>query len=301
MAREELRWPVLATAVAAGAFVFHATRSADRTSPMWFFVVPALACFVATFFGWVRCRRKILALEDAPLSKIASAAQGYVRLEGRAALFPGNHQVSPLTGQACCWYSYVVTRDRADKKGVVEIEHDTSIWSFALQDGSGEAVVDPQGARLVCLRVRTWSAEDFHYTHRCILPGDPVFVLGDYRTAREEKSEYEVQFAVGLLLAEWKKDMPSLLARFDAGGDGRLDGAEWEAVGLAARREVLAEMATANETPQNRVAKPSDGRAFIISADSRDHLRRDLAIWSWIHLTAFVVGIPVLVHLATQG
>ena len=101
MARQELRWPILATVIAAGAFTFYVTRSADETSPMWLFVVPALACFVTTFFGWVRCRRKILALEDTPLSKIGSAPQGYVRLEGRAGNSYSATGVEPSVVRGC--------------------------------------------------------------------------------------------------------------------------------------------------------------------------------------------------------
>jgi hypothetical protein len=63
----------------------------------------------------------------------------------------------------------------------------------------------------------------------------------------------------------------------------------------------MADMARGDESPQNRVVAPGDGRAFIISAENRDRLHRDLAIWSWIHLAAFIVGIPVLVHLASLG
>jgi hypothetical protein len=61
-----------------------------------------------------------------------------------------------------------------------------------------------------------------------------------------------------------------------------------------ARRDVEAELARNPPQPQNSVAKPSDGRPFVISAESRRRLERDTAIWVWIHLSCFVLGVALL-------
>src|SRR5437870_2381206 len=82
------------------------------------------------------------ALDDLPLAKIASAAQGYTRLDGRAAAFPGKPLMSPVGREPCCWYSYrILTYDRDGD--VTSTEHETTDWSFMMSDGSGECVVDP--------------------------------------------------------------------------------------------------------------------------------------------------------------
>jgi len=187
--------------------------------------------------------------------------------------------------------------DEERRSGSVK-ERETSEWSFMMNDGSGECVVDPAGAKLVSERVKKWRAGDFHYTERLILPGDPLFVLGEFATSGSTVSEHDVEFQVGQLIGAWKKDMPALLKRFDLDGDGCFSEQEWELVRRQARRDVEAELARNPPQPQNIVAKPRDERPFIISAKSRQRLERGLTLWAWIHLSCFLLGATLLVAWA---
>jgi hypothetical protein len=295
MAGEELRGPVTAAVAAAVALVLLILLRAERGLPLWLFATPALAFLGAALWGWIASYRRLQALEDYPLSRIVSAPQGYVRLEGRAAAFPGQPLRSPLTQLRCCWYSYQKTeRNPRERGGSPEEENETSEWSFMLNDGSGECVVDPVGAKLVSVRVQRWHDERFNYAERCILAGDPLLVLGEFATTSSTVTESDIGLQAGQRIAEWKKDMPALIRRFDLNGDGQFSEQEWERVRAQARRDVEAEFAANPPQPQNIVSKPGDGRQFFISAESRSRLERDMKIWAWIHLSCFLLGVAIL-------
>ena len=290
MAGEEFQAPIAAAIVAVPALFLLVGVLEVGALPLWLIVSLALAFLGTTFWGWVASYRRLQALEDYPLSRIVSAPQGYVRLEGRAAAFPGKPLDSPLTRRPCCWYSYQVMEwDEERRSGSVK-ERETSEWSFMMNDGSGECVVDPAGAKLVSERVKKWRAGDFHYTERLILPGDPLFVLGQFATSGSSVSEHDVEFQVGQLIAAWKKDMPALIKRFDLNGDGQFSEQEWELVRRQARREVEAELARNPPQPQNIVAKPRDERPFIISAEAPGRLELELKLWAWSNACLFVAG-----------
>lgn len=255
----------------------------------WVFLTPLLAFMGATFWGWLGCNRRLQALEDLPTSRIGSAAQGYVRLEGRAGSFPGQPTRSPLTQVVCCWYSYKIVH--CDDQGHPKShEEDTSEWSFTMSDGSGECVVDPAGARLVPVRTQRWRERNFHYVEKTIMPRDPIVVMGQFSTSAAGATDRDIETRVGDLITGWKKDMPSLVQRFDLNADGELSVQEFEQVRAAALAEVRAELARNPPRPQNLVARPGDGRPFIISAESTPRLRRDLKIWAWLHLALFLAG-----------
>lgn len=301
MAGEELRGPIVAAIIAALALILLVTLLEIRTLPRWLIVSPGLAILGATLWAWVASYRQILALGDYPLSKIASAPQGYVRLEGRAAAFPEKPLESPLTCQPCCWYSYKVVEGDDQRRSASVTENETSEWSFMLNDGSGESVVDPVGAKLISVRVKKWRAGNFYYTERLILPGDPIFVLGQFVTTGSMVTEYDVGFQVGQLIAEWKKDMPALIKRFDLNGDARFSEEEWELVRAQARRDVEGELTRNPPRPQNIVSNPGDERPFIISAKNRQRLERDMTIWAWIHLSCFLLGAMILAARALRA
>jgi hypothetical protein len=302
MAGEEFHGPVTAALAAAVVLVLLVMLRPVDAFPLWLMAAPALAFLAAALWGWAVSYRRLQALEDYPLSRIASAPQGYVGLEGRAASFPGKPLQSPLSQLPCCWYSYEVVERADGDRGETTQESDTSEWSFMMNDGSGECVVDPVGAKLVSVRVRKWREGNFHYSERLIIPGDPLFVLGRFATTGSMMAEGDIEFSVGQRLAEWKKDMPALIRRFaagEAGGPGgRFSEQAWERVRLQARRDIEAELAANPPQPQNIVSQPADGRPFIISAESRRRLQRDMTIWACIHLSCFLLGVAALAALA---
>ena len=298
MTEAELGGPIAAAVAAGIALILLFTL--PKAMPLWLMLSPALAFLAVTLWGWVTSNRRLNALEDYPLSRIASAPQGYALLEGRAAGFPGQPLESPLTQLLCCWYSYSVVEvdDNSRNGSALSREHDTSEWSFMLNDGTGDCVVDPVGARLVPVRMRKWRQENFRYTEQLILPGDPLFVLGKFAAAGATVTEHDIEFQVGQRIADWKKDMPALIKRFDLNGDGQFSSTEWDRVRAQARRDVEDEFARNPPQPQNNVSRPVDGRPFIISARNRRQMVTDMKIWAWIHLVLFLLGITAVVASA---
>jgi len=66
-------------------------------SPRWLLLAPVAGFLGANFWGWTASFRRLRALEDLPLSRIASCPQGYSRLEGKAAVFPGKPIYAPVS------------------------------------------------------------------------------------------------------------------------------------------------------------------------------------------------------------
>ena len=66
-------------------------------------------------------------------------------------------------------------------------------------------------------------------------PGELIYALGHFETwsnvpGRKERSKKRSEILVG-----WKNDAEELVRRFDADGDGRVDGDEWEKAREAAQ------------------------------------------------------------------
>jgi hypothetical protein len=248
----------------------------------------AMAAFLAfALWGWMASYRRLQALEDIPLSKIATAAQGYTRLQGRAAPFPGQKLEAPMTHLPCCWYSYKLENLNANGD-VSSTEHDTSEWSFMLSDPTGECVVDPAGAKIAAVSVNRYNSKEVRWTEHTIFPRDPLCVIGQFHTSGMSVSEHEVQERVGELLAQWKKDMPALRARFNLGHEFTLQ--EWDQVRMAARTAVDADLAKNPPQPQNQIADPKDGRPYLISAEAPERLELELRLWAWSNACLFVAG-----------
>jgi len=252
----------------------------------------AMAAFLAfALWGWIAAYRRLQALEDIPLSKIATAAQGYTRLQGRAAPFPGQKLEGPMTHLPCCWYSYQL--ENLDQNGdVTSRESDTTQWSFMMNDGTGECVVDPVGAKIATASVNRYTSKRLRWTEHAIFPHDELCVVGQFRTSGMSISEHDIESRVGALITEWKKDMPGLRARFNLAHDFSMQ--EWERVRQSARQAVEADLARNPPKPQNQMADPRDGRPYLLSTEPRDALARELKLWAWGQAICFVLGVGTL-------
>jgi hypothetical protein len=127
--------------------------------PFWFWFGLAAGVGAVLFvIGFVRLKHARL-LEDMPTSRIRSAAQGYCEFHGHARQLPGPPIVSPLSSERCCWWEFEIEQLQKDDKGRsrwVSIEKKTSDELFLLDDGTGQCVVDPVGARVIPNRSRRW-------------------------------------------------------------------------------------------------------------------------------------------------
>ena len=96
--RERLAHPTFLGIYAALPFIFFhiADSRAHRL------ILPAIA--VVAFVAWLLSLKRMLAIGTTPTSKIASAAQGYVELIGRALPHPAGALSSRFAQLPCVWY-----------------------------------------------------------------------------------------------------------------------------------------------------------------------------------------------------
>jgi hypothetical protein len=263
------------------------------TSTGWRYCLAALAAL--SFAAWIASYRRYRQIDDLPTSRIGSAAQGYVELYGRAAMLDGAPVLSRLTGLPCCWYRYTIERKDSDDNWKHE-ESGMSNAHFLLRDATGDCVVSPEGAEVADIPSETRIEGNYRYTEWLILPGAPLYALGDFRTVGGAVTELDERGDVNALLADWKRDREALLARYDTDRNGEIDLSEWE----AARRDALhavqeEQRGTRMQDGVHIVGKPGDGRLFILAREPPARLSRRYAWWGALHLAAcFLSGAGAL-------
>jgi E3 Ubiquitin ligase len=267
---------------------------------LWLIMIGLAAAAVYSF--WTACKSwsKNRTIEDTPNSRIRSAAQGYVELNGRGMLPPNSSSKGPLTRIPCTWWRYKIEeRSRSGRSSSwATIDSGTSDAPFLLDDGTGQCLVDPRGAEVFPGAVDVWygssewpdvrlpkgtgffgwlvdactSGGRYRYTEHRLLPNEHVCALGAFRSEGGIGVE-DPDAAMAEVLRQWKHDQAALLARFDRDHDGVLNAAEWEQARAAARNEVLASRAAQPPRPSvNVLGDPADGRAFLLAVSDGESL-----------------------------
>lgn len=265
----------------------------------------AIGAQIDTALGWVACAsliaaisliawtstyRRARAIDDTPVSRIGSAAQGYAELLGQGQPLAGEPVTSPLRHLPCLWYRYLIER-RRDNKWQRESSGESDV-SFIVDDGTGECLVDPGGAEILPAQKETWVELDHRYTEWLLLRDERIYVLGQFETRRGSDLGIDRGEAVKALLAEWKKAPQDLLTRFDLDGNGELDMREWALARAQARREVeRMEREASLASDIHTVRRPHDGRLYLISSLPPEKLSRRYRWWSIAHLTLFFGGL----------
>ena len=284
-----------------------------RAEPTHFWIATGVMTVIgigALVYGFVQLSRARL-MQDIPTSRLRSAAQGYVELHGHARLLPGPQITAPLSGARCCWWDYRVEEHRTVTRGGkrssewVVIDRGTSDELFLLDDGTGECVIDPVGAKVIPSLSRTWrgyhprpqgpprergwfQVGNFRYSERLVQFGDPLFALGHFQTQIASRDDNESR-DVSELLATWKKDRVNLLQRFDADRDGQIDLKEWEAARREAIQQVRDEQVQRSIQPDlNILNQPKDRRPYILSTRSEAQLTSSLR---WTGLACIALGV----------
>jgi hypothetical protein len=269
-------------------------------------------CFYLGFRNWRLARL----IDDTPLARVRSAAQGYVELSGTANLPDGKPNVAPLSGLPCAWWLFRIEERRGSGRNQrwETIDHGVSTTPFRLADETGECLVDPAGADVRpgnedCWRgTEPWPRSapltgrqllgwgDYRYTEHRIVAGAHVSVIGDFRTLGGV-SATDATGEVMNLLADWKKDQKALLQRFDANGDGVLSQEEWERARAAARAQVEQQALRAPTPTTNAVVRPRDGRPYLIAASDLGKLARHSRLAAGFLLAGFLVAVSALAVL----
>ena len=251
--------------------------------------IAALMILLATgLLGWVRALRHARLIADTPTARIASAAQGYTELQGRGQPLDGTPLLSPVNALPVLWYRLVTERRQSDGKWKV-VSTDTSDASFLLDDGSGQCVIDPDGAEMLVRRCDEFRCDDLRYRQWALIRNDRLYVLGDFATLGSVDADFDVAAQVRDLLAQWKANHPELLARFDLDGDGQIDLREWELARAQAKREVRRLQAEVLAAPELHVVRrPANGRLFLISDRDPEQIGRNYRWLAAFHACVFL-------------
>lgn len=269
-----------------------------QASELWFWVVVLGVFTVVATRATLRRLRRARIVEDVPTSRVRSASQGYVELQGHAQLMPGPPNVSPLTAIKCCWWTYrveqrVVRRNRGrSETSWKTIARATSDEPFLLIDDTGDCVVDPWGATVMTLSGERWYGNlrhptanmrraryggSYRYSERRLDVGDPLYAIGAFRTERDNVENVSMQDELRDLLAGWKRDQRRLLERFDENRDGVISIEEWELARNAARQEIEASRRERGVRPGlDILASPGDDRPFLLAALPQPRVARRL-------------------------
>lgn len=262
-------------------------------SSLGMFVCVALMAPLS-LLAWTSAFRRTRAVADTPTSKVASAAQGYVELIGTGKPLAGAPLMSPLTHLPCLWFRYTIERKDNENKWVQESKGESDA-SFILDDGTGECLVDPEGAEMLVTKKDTWIEGDRRYTQWLLIERQTIYALGQFATRGSVDLDLSVAEDVKLLLAEWKSRPADLLQRFDLDKDGQLDLREWELARSQAKREVLANHHDLRASAELHVMHlPQDGRHYIISDLDPGRLASKYRWWSWFHITVFFGALTAL-------
>ncbi|TAJ92581.1 MAG: hypothetical protein EPO31_13410 [Gammaproteobacteria bacterium] len=259
----------------------------DFWGAMTILIVLTLGGFIGAFYYFSRKRM----MENTPTSKIRSAAQGFVELEGRGQLLDGPPIIAPLSGITSLWFSYEIEEHRGSGKNSrwVTVENGVSDGLFLLKDDTGQCIIDPDGAVVTPSEVNIWYGSSkrpssgprvrgkrwfsfgigrFRYTEKRIHPKEAIYAIGLFKTVGGAGMEIDLEADLKELLKEWKKNSELLLERFDQNKDGQIGMEEWQNVREAALKEVTKMQAERHTIPPvNTLSKTMDKRrSFIISA-----------------------------------
>jgi hypothetical protein len=264
-----------------GAHFFIITATIQiNSAKVWPYALMAMS--VVSFAAWIANYRRMRGIADTPLSTIASAAQGYVEIAGRAE-YGAAPVLSKLTQLPCLWFQYEVREKSGDDNWTLK-DAGTSEEPFIVRDASAACLIDPRGADVISSNERTWTEGDFRYLERLLQAGEKIYGLGEFATVGGAGSVINTNADISTLLAEWKRDPATLLSRFDLNGDGRIDLQEWELARRQARREVEADQRQRlSREGTHTLRKPQDDRVYILSNLVPEKLRTGYLCWAWGH------------------
>jgi hypothetical protein len=260
----------------------------------WMVVLGTITLLSLAF--WAMNYRRARVVGDTPTSRAASAPQGYVELAGKGMPFPNHALVCPVSQTRCIWYRYIIEEKR-DKNWKVVADR-TSDDSFLLDDGTGEVLIDADGAEVITTRRRTWTEDRTRYTEYLLVPNEPLYAIGEFATVGGNNSQLDAAADLNDLLTQWKADKPKLHERFDLNRDGDIDPREWQLARQAARREVEKRHREIRSQPGvHTLRRPRDGRHFLVSNLHPDELARRYARWTMFQMGLAIAAGSALVAL----
>jgi hypothetical protein len=268
-----------------------------------------LFCAGAAIFGlerFLRLQARRRLIQDTPTSRIRSAAQGYVELEGYAENSPESPIFSPITHTACTWYRYKVEERHTDSKGNTQwqtVRSGTSTHLFLISDNTGECVIDPDNAVVEAAHKNVWQVGDYRYTEELIFPDQALYALGWLKSYEPLQTTLH-DWTRDIVIA-WKSD-PATRHRFDLDGDGELNAQEFEALREAASQaafvEQQAELRERSNAGQTHMLNAGDpqGRPLLLSTHPQHKLAERLRLHAWFWLAGALAALGLCTYLITE-
>lgn len=281
-------------------------RDADPVG-FWIAVLFFAALGVFLLSQGLKAFWRLRLIRDTPSARVRSAPQGYVELIGTAR--PLRELVSAkLTGHPCCWYRWRIEKRRRSGRSEhwVTVDQGELERGFVLDDGTGECIVEPQGALIRCRASERWfgsvsgaarqqsssvglpfgAHRRYRMTEERVHEGDPLYVMGHHETPRRDAQTRDR--LTRNLLTLWKRD-PQRLRALDRDGDGEVGQEEWErARSLAQAAAQQAERRIAAQPARARIVATGDSRRpYLISTEGEAAL---LGQASWQALGGSLAG-----------
>jgi hypothetical protein len=294
-----------------------AVSEAERL-PFWAGTTLLLLATLISLYLVFRFYHRIRMISDTPTSRVRSAAQGYVELEGEGLLLKGDKRRSPLSGLSCLWYRYKIEKKVVsyDSKGQRHtrwktIDSGMSESLFLLRDETGECVIDPEGAEVTPNSEQSWysdhagwhgplpsgggfislGSKEFRLTEARIDIGADLYLLGHFASVGGAQDLPGAREELRQLLVEWKRDPDKLLQNFDHNGDGHIDEQEWAGAIKVAKREVAQlRVELASQPLTHIIGQPEESqRPFIISTVSQHGMIRRFGYYAAAAIAGFLV------------
>ncbi|OZA07046.1 MAG: hypothetical protein B7X95_00300 [Methylophilaceae bacterium 17-44-8] len=278
----------LLVATPAGAFIMHVGPS---HWPRFLWACITISLFAATFHYW-----RLLKMQEAPVSTIAAAAQGYVELYGKAST--ATPLRTPFHGIPCVWYRAWVYANQQSPRGAEYffdnrlLEYTESQSTLILSDDSGQCEVDLSGAEVIYYEARTWRKNNHRYVEQYLPANQNIYVIGHLDTRHELLHPSALNQAVSARLKDMKSRPQQLLNQYDHNLNGEIDMDEWEKARQDVIHQVKSSHAMQAHTGSFMLSKPADGHMFLISAKSPTQLRLRHQQWLMAYL---IIAIALLV------
>lgn len=197
-------------------------RGEDAGETFVFITIVYYALGIVAYWGFVTWRELRL-IRNTPTSKIRSMPMGTVEVKGTAEQGPENVILkSPFSDEDCLFYKWMIQeyRDHGKNSSWDTISSGTEGVRFVLDDGTGEVIVDPEGADLEMpmdnnFRVNSSDQEseeireflnekgiggpggfiadnDRRYMEWFVTPGEDIYLFGYASNEKDENGEYPI-------------------------------------------------------------------------------------------------------------
>lgn len=267
------------------------TIGLDSTEFTMLFIVTILLCLLSIPFGFYFIRHGRI-MQDTPTSKIRSASQGFVELEGRARSIDDKPLRAPGSKKDCVWYNYKVEEKRG--KDWHLLDQQRSPFSFYIDDGTGVCAIDPDEATVKPKSSKVWTRGNRRFTESRIHEREEIYCLGQFETEQGPSRQKVIKESARVWLNQLKANRKELLRKFDADGDGEIDMDEWNVARQTAKAQAQKAVDDDYEPTQHHVlVQPfSNKYPFIVSCFDQDDLTLRYRFYSaGLFVTFFVTGI----------